>query len=211
MTPDDVLKFWFGDEITAGPSAMDTSEYMSKSGGRWFSKNDDFDNEVKSKFSEVIRKASSGALGPEWEGAKGRQARIILFDQLSRNAFRGTAEAFEYDEAAVQLARAAVKEDLSAEPVAVVQFLLMPLMHSESLDDQDALVAKLKEAVAARTGYAPELLEKNLIPFAVAHRDVIVKFGRFPHRNDKYGRETTADEAAWLASEECPGWAKSQA
>eukprot|EP00961_Rhodomonas_salina_P005797 78315-Rhodomonas_salina.2 len=46
MTPDDVLKFWFGDEITAGPSAMDTSEYMSKSGGRWFSKNDDFDNEV---------------------------------------------------------------------------------------------------------------------------------------------------------------------
>lgn len=108
-----------------------------------------------------------------------------------------------------------------------MQFLLMPLMHSESLDDQvrvlplnqkadplalryagclvassparllrpfvlqDALVAKLKEAVAARTGYAPELLEKNLIPFAVAHRDVIVKFGRFPHRNDKYGRETT--------------------
>eukprot|EP00288_Rhodomonas_lens_P020222 CAMPEP_0177689868 /NCGR_PEP_ID=MMETSP0484_2-20121128/439_1 /TAXON_ID=354590 /ORGANISM="Rhodomonas lens, Strain RHODO" /LENGTH=71 /DNA_ID=CAMNT_0019200327 /DNA_START=31 /DNA_END=243 /DNA_ORIENTATION=+ len=71
MTPDDVIKFWFGDELEKGTAAMETDEYKDKMNIRWFRRSDDFDNEIRSKgFPELIRKASAGALGPEWDGAK---------------------------------------------------------------------------------------------------------------------------------------------
>jgi len=204
-TPEDVISFWFGDKAN-DPEALSSGDYIKAMGKRWFMSSPEFDKEVQDKFADVIRAAAEGRVGEAWEGKKGRLARVILFDQLSRNAFRGTPEAFKYDDAAVELARSAVKEDLSATSISEVQFLLMPLMHSESLQDQDALVRKLDErgAVGGADVIAP------IRDFADAHRVVIQRFGRFPHRNAKFGRETTAEETEWLNSPDCPGWAKSQ-
>jgi len=206
--PDDVLEFWFGEEYAKDRAAMKTEAYGQKMSQRWFGSSAEFDKEIKDKFSEVIRAVAAGTSSCGWEeeGGNGRLARIILFDQLSRNAFRGTPEAFAYDEAAVKLARACLKEDFSDTPISVLQFSLMPLMHSELLSDQEALISKLEERAAA--GKRGEV--SFLLAFAEEHRQVVARFHRFPHRNSHFRRHTTAEEAAWLASEECPAWAKSQ-
>lgn len=92
-------------------------------------------------------------------------------------------------------------------PSAVIQFFVMPLMHSESLEDHDMIAGKIMEA--AKTLPEDHMLNGTL-KFELDHRAVLEKFGRYPHRNRALGRETTAEEAEWLASKDCPGWAKSQ-
>jgi uncharacterized protein (DUF924 family) len=92
-------------------------------------------------------------------------------------------------------------------PTPALQFLLMPLMHSEDLADHDIIVNKLKQKL--------ENLPENhhlggVLQYELAHRTVIEKFGRYPHRNKHFGRETTPEEMAWLESPDCPDWAKSQ-
>ncbi len=120
--------------------------------------------------------------------AEGALALMIVLDQYPRNSFRGTAHQFATDPLALMFARQAIARGYPGtfEPD-LRQFLFMPLMHSEDLSDQDALLPLVADM--------PETLK-----FAHIHRDIIVKFGRFPHRNDALGRETTAEEQAFLDS-----------
>ncbi|HEY1072446.1 DUF924 family protein [Brevundimonas sp.] len=174
LTPAEVVAFW----IEAGPE-------------KWFAKDAAFD----AAFSEHCRETHFAAARREldhWTATpEGTLALIILLDQLPRNAFRDTAHMFATDPLALTFARTAIaRGDDRRVAHDLRPFILMPLMHSESLADQEALLTLLDEAD-----------QPNTYRFAVIHRDIVARFGRFPHRNACLGRETTADEAAFLAGD----------
>ena len=169
ITPSAVVAFW----KEAGP-------------GKWYKKDPGFDD----LFSDVCQAAHFAAARRELDdwmsSAEGALALMILLDQYPRNSFRGTAHQFATDPLARLFARdAQTRGYLSAFAPELRQFLVMPLMHSESLADQDALLPLCADM--------PETLK-----YAHVHRDIIIRFGRFPHRNAALGRETTANEQAFL-------------
>jgi uncharacterized protein (DUF924 family) len=176
MQPDDVLAFWFGDGMA----------------GRWFRSTPAIDASIRARFEPLWREAAAGALDHWLEHADGAVALAIVLDQFPLNMFRGRPEAFSTEARAIAVSHRAIARGLdrylSPERLA---FLYMPLMHSERLDDQD-LSVRLFEAAG---------LEENL-RFARHHRDLIRRFGRFPHRNAILGRTSTPEEQAYLASDE---------
>ena len=168
----DVVGFW----RDAGPE-------------KWFAKDDAFDAAIRARFGEATRAALAGG-SDHWRGeAEGALALALLLDQFPRNLFRGSALAFSGDARAREIAREALARgfDLAPEPALRV-FPHLPFMHSEELADQDLMVA------LARWRH-----DENTLRFAIIHRDIIARFGRFPHRNAALGRATTQEEAAFLA------------
>ncbi len=170
----DVLGFWF-DELTPQD---------------WFESRPALDNAIKARFlalHEEIAAASPPEVRKEAEPAL---AAIIALDQFPRNMFRGTARAFATDPFAVELSRNALDQGLDAKLSPVQrQFTAMPLMHSENMADQERCVA-----VFAGLGNAEALR------LAEEHRDIIARFGRFPHRNRVLGRQTSEEERLFLDS-----------
>lgn len=170
-TPADVVAFW----RRAGPE-------------RWFRKDDAFDAEFRERFLAAHDAAAAGAL-QEWTAlAEGALALVLLLDQFPRNAFRGTARVYATDAQARQVADAAIAagHDRQVDD-ALRQFFYLPFMHSEDLQD-------LERCVALNTPLGGESLR-----WARHHRDVVAKFGRFPHRNAVLGRASTPQEEAFLA------------
>jgi len=205
-TPADVTAFWFGPAATTDRPSLSTAAYFSPERNQlWYSGTQDA---LCAPFAPLVRAAGAGTLG--WAACpQARLAEVILTDQISRGAFRGTREAFAYDQVALAATKAALAAGDEAQlQAAELLFLLMPLMHSESAGDQAASVDRFS-ALAERfpTLGAPQFGKK----YAAEHAAVVTRFGRYPHRNAFFGRETTAEEAAWLAAPECPAWAKSQA
>lgn len=153
----------------------------------WFEKNADFDARFRDLFEPLHMRAARRELD-HWNGeAEGALALMILLDQLPRNCFRGTGHMFATDPLALHFSRAAraaghdraVEEQLRS-------FFYLPLMHSEVLADQEEAV-RLYEPLGAEG-----------LKYAIIHRDIIERFGRFPHRNVALGRETTPEEQAFL-------------
>ena len=186
LHPSEVLDFWFEGDLTVRRQ-------------KWFEKNDAFDQDC-ARFIPHIRAARDGR-HDSWaetptgtpEGApEGALALIILMDQLSRNAFRGQAEAFAADPHALAIARASVTRglDMALTPFQRM-FVYLPFEHAENLEDQDTSV-RLFEGVRAELG-------GDTVDYAHRHRAVIAQFGRFPHRNAILGRASTAAEEAYLA------------
>ena len=171
ITPSAVLEFWRG----AGHE-------------RWFNPNPDFDKEVRERFSGLHEAASASRLSAWEETAEGALALVIVLDQFSRNMFRGTARAFSADPLAREVSRRAIARafDGEVEP-AMRSFFYMPFMHSENLADQEYCL-ELFRASGDEEG----------IKYAEIHRDAILRFGRFPHRNEMLGRNSSADEIAYL-------------
>ncbi len=169
-TPAEVLDFW----RTAGPE-------------KWFAKNDAFDAEFTHRFLAAHEAAATGALDDWAQDAPGALALVLLLDQFPRNAFRDSPRAFATDALALHTARTAIYRgfDQSTE-VELRAFFYMPLMHSESLADQDDCVALSRP------------LPGTTLRFAELHRDIVRRFGRFPHRNAVLGRSTTPEEQAFL-------------
>jgi uncharacterized protein (DUF924 family) len=158
----------------------------------WFRKDDAFDEEIRVRFGAALAAGIAGAFGDWCTTPRGCLARVVLLDQFTRNAFRGTPDAFAGDAGALATAEDAVERefDRSLEPLER-WFLYMPFEHSELLAQQDRAVA-LFAALATETG-----LDEPL-PWAERHRDVIRRFGRFPHRNEILGRASTPEEVAFL-------------
>jgi uncharacterized protein (DUF924 family) len=157
--------------------------------GLWFRKDAAFDREFAERFRELHMAAARRELDAWTGSADGALALLILLDQYPRNAFRGTGHMVATDPLARSIARAALAAghvERVDEPLRL--FFCLPFAHSEALADQDL-------SVALYTRLAPEALHH-----AEGHRDVVRRFGRFPHRNAMLGRETTAEEAAFLAS-----------
>lgn len=188
IAPEDVLSFWFG------PPGTPPLAHAKK----WFSRDDAFDAEIRARFGDAIHAASRGQLESWRASPRGRLAFVILCDQLSRNAFRGTARAFAQDALAVETTERALEagdfDDLSS---VERQFLLMPLMHAEDRARQRRCV-ELFEHIAAEA--EPDMKDnaENALKFARLHAGIVERFGRFPHRNAILGRATTPEEAEAL-------------
>jgi uncharacterized protein (DUF924 family) len=164
----------------------------------WWSKNADVDEAIRERFEETIKLAASDQLNHWLTEPHGRLALILLTDQFPRNIYRGTAKAFEFDAKALAWSLDGIDSgcDRQLRPIERT-FFYLPLEHSESLAYQERSVALFRNLVQdvedSRRGPFLEYLD-----FAERHRDVIKRFGRFPHRNAILGRESTLEELAFL-------------
>jgi uncharacterized protein (DUF924 family) len=185
MSPQEVLDFWF-----LPPSA----EGYGKARNEWFRKDARFDAAIAERFGGAIAQAVAGGLR-EWdrEGPQGKLARILVLDQFTRNAFRGTPDSFSGD--ALALAAAAELEASGADrELTPLQrwFAYMPFEHAEDARMQEKSVTLF----ASLAEYGPDLA--GALDYAHRHRGVIARFGRFPHRNAILGRASTPEELALL-------------
>jgi uncharacterized protein (DUF924 family) len=178
LQPSGILAFWFEGDAAA---------FRDK----WFEKDAAFDTECCC-FTTVIRDARAGLFDHWAFTPQGALALIVLLDQLSRNVFRGTPEAFAADPHAIEIARATVAAgfDLRLTPIERM-FVYLPFEHAETIEDQN-------ESVRLYATLRDNLGEKT-VDYADRHHDVILRFGRFPHRNAVLGRSNTPEEEADLA------------
>ena len=168
----EIIEFWFAEETKA----------------RWYDSTKAFDELCRERFGELNAKAAAGDLGTWEETAKGALALCLLLDQMPRNLYRGTAQAFATDPKAVDVATLAIERGFDQTlDLEKRKFLYLPFMHSERLADQERSVAISKA-----------LDDENMLHYANDHADIIRRFGRFPLRNAILGRESTPEEDAFL-------------
>ena len=189
----DILDFWFGPLTAAG----DTAENRQK---LWFRGGASTDGEIKARFGDLLVQANNGQLD-QWAGtARGRLALIVLLDQFSRNIYRGSGLAFSGDERARILCYEGLDNGhYEALPWIHRVFFLMPLEHGEGENHQRKMIEQLQALLEE----VPEILKTEtagFLTFANQHAAVINQFGRFPHRNKALDRESTPEEALWLAN-----------
>lgn len=170
-TPAEIIAFW----REAGPE-------------KWFARDDAFDAAIRQRFLAAHEAAATGELS-QWEATPdGTYALLLLLDQFPRNLFRGSPRAFATDELAQAIADRAIERGFDRRfENPERRFFYLPFMHSEDLDHQERCIA-----LSRASG------DDESTRYAVVHRDIIRDFGRFPHRNDVLGRETTADEQRFL-------------
>lgn len=174
VTPQQIIDFWFSPEVSP----------------HWFDSTPELDRQIQERFESLLELAAQGGLKDWAKTGQGALGLCILLDQFPLNMYRGQRRSFETEQQAVAVAKRSVAGGLDRELTdSQKAFLYMPLMHSESSQDQE-LSVRLFEAAG---------LEENA-RFARHHRDLILKFGRFPHRNAILGRESTEDELAYLSS-----------
>lgn len=156
---------------------------------RWFCKDEGFDSQFRARFLGAHEAARRGELGGWQQHPDGALALLILLDQFPRNAFRGTARMFESDAQARDIARDATGKGFDHRfDESLRNFFYLPFMHSENLADQDLAVEMARP------------LGGEALRYAVMHREIIERFGRFPHRNAVLGRTTTPAEQLFLDS-----------
>ena len=187
-----LLRFWFGDAATDAAAA-------ARRMAIWFEASDAYDSACRSAFADWPERARRGDFAAWRATPRGALALVLTLDQLPRNLFRGTARAFACDAAAVDVATDAVSRgfDRVLAPIEA-SFLYLPFEHAESVVLQERSVV-LFEALETRAPATLAEVFAGFVDFARRHRDVIVRFGRFPHRNAALDRTSTADEEAWLA------------
>jgi uncharacterized protein (DUF924 family) len=169
ITPAEIISFW----RDAGPE-------------RWFKRDAAFDGQIRERFAGLYMAAARRELDGWAETADGALALLLLLDQFPRNMYRGSALAFATDPLARRVAQAAITagHDQATDP-GLRNFFYLPFEHSEAIADQERAVEL--------TGFDPDARK-----WAIIHRDIIARFGRFPHRNAVLGRDTAPDEAEFL-------------
>lgn len=186
MSYEAVLEFWLGETDEDGLC----SEERQK---RWWKKDPDFDARVRNRFGELHADVVAGN-HEDWRNApRGLVAYVIVLDQFSRNLFRDDPRMYANDIRATEAAEEGIAKGLDEQLGAHARFFLyMPFMHCESIEKQHRCV-ELVEALAAEH----PTLKKN-VKYAEQHRDIVERFGRFPHRNEILNRESTAEEIEFL-------------
>lgn len=191
-----LLRFWFEPQ----PRSREELEQQFR---RWFFADSALDAEIAARFGETARLAARGELDAWADSARGRLALILLLDQVPRHLHRGTAEAFAQDAKALALSTEGIEKGYDRElPVLERGFFYMPLEHAESLDAQE-LSVRMFEKLAADDG-APDFYRamlESMVDYARQHRDIVARFGRFPHHNAALGRADTDAERAYLGGD----------
>ena len=191
MTVQAVLEFWFG-------SNPDDAAVAKEKSALWWSKNPQVDDEIRGRFEGLVAKAAAGELS-DWEATPAsRLALILLTDQFPRNIYRDSPRAFAYDAKALAWCVDGIEQhvDRKLRPIERV-FFYLPLEHAESLEHQDKSAKHFGELVSI-VDEPDKAVFKEYLDFAIRHRDIIARFGRFPHRNKILGRQSTAEEIAFL-------------
>lgn len=188
---DSIIEEWFGELDADGNAPPEKVR-------RWFTKDPAFDEHLRQTYGAQIRAALDGA-NATWESEpRGALALILLLDQFTRNVLRDSKDMYAGDERALAIARRALAAGHDTQlPWSYRPFVYMPFMHSESLSDQEACVDSFERLArqappALRPGF------ENNHRFALAHRDIVARFGRFPHRNAVLGRASSDLELAFL-------------
>jgi uncharacterized protein (DUF924 family) len=198
MSANEVLDYWFG----SGPW---TRQRLDERTAFWFGGGDRAaqaarDIEVREKLEPLLERAARGEFAAWASSPKRRLALILLFDQVPRNSYRGTPAAFAFDREALALASEGIQlaADAALDPIERI-FFYLPLEHAESAEAQEAAVGAFERLVNEAP---PDLRDfcAYTATYAIKHRDVIAKFGRFPHRNAVLDRQSTPAEAEWLAA-----------
>jgi uncharacterized protein (DUF924 family) len=177
----EILRFWFGEGADYG-----------KVHKRWFEKDPTFDALVAKRYQKLHQEMLDGGHREWLRTPRACLARIIALDQFPRHIHRGSAEAFSSDPLALEAAKQLVGQGWDRDLLPVERmFAYLPFQHSESLEEQERACALNKPLEAfAETSTAHR--------YALAHRDIVKRFGRFPHRNAALGRSSTAEEAEFL-------------
>jgi uncharacterized protein (DUF924 family) len=189
--PDEILRFWFAD-------ALSSVEAARARGKVWFTADPAVDVELTRRFGGLPQRARAGELDAWADTPETAVARILVLDQFPRNMFRATPDAFAFDDLAAAAATEAVDRgfDVQLHPL-MASFVYLPFEHAESAELQ-ARAVRCFEALQARAPQGLEPMFASFTDYAPRHRALIVRFGRFPHRNAILARPSTAEEIAYL-------------
>ena len=175
MTAQSIIEFWFSDKVKS----------------KWFNSSIEFDKEIKSNYESIWLETLQGKNKSWQDSAEGCLALVIILDQFPLNMFRGEVKSFSSEAMAIKVNKIAIELGFDKEiDKDKVSFLYLPLMHSENIEDQNLCVKLFEKAE----------LPENL-RFAKHHRDIVKKYGRFPHRNKILNRESSQDEIDYLNSD----------
>jgi len=175
VTADKVLDFWFNETDRQN----------------WFERSDEFDQVIRDRFGDAVETARADGFTDWHDTARGCLAVIILIDQLSRNIYRDSPLAWSADDVGLACTKRALTRAYDADlGIDERKFLYMPLMHSEVLADQEQCVELFATLATDEDDVS--------LDFAIRHRDIVARFGRFPHRNEILGRESTPEDLAFL-------------
>lgn len=187
----DILLFWFGD-------APDDAAAVGAWSARWWAKDAGFDAEIARRFGALRSAAISGGLNDWLAVPQGRLAMILLVDQFSRNLYRGSPEAFAHDALARHWCHEGLAHEVDRALLPVERwFFYMPLEHSEAREDQ-AHAVRLFTALRDEAQDEWRALFDSALGFAELHREIIERYGRFPHRNAVLGRVSSVEELEFL-------------
>ena len=191
-TIESILEYWFG-------ANADDAAVAAERSNLWWPKNPAVDDEIRQRFEPSVLKAASGELNNWAAKPKGLLALILLTDQFPRNIYRDSPRAFAFDSKAFAWCLQGITAglDLTLRPIERV-FFYLPLEHAEFIEHQEQSVILFEELLkTVDAGQKPAF--ESFLDFAVRHRNIIARFGRFPHRNKMLGRESTPEELAFLA------------
>jgi uncharacterized protein (DUF924 family) len=191
MEFDGVLQFWFGTLDAHGFADAEHAE-------RWWKKDSAFDDELRRRFGLLHEAVANGEHDDWLRSPRGRLAYVIALDQLSRNLFRDSPRMYAYDALALAATRGGIAngdDHRLAHDERI--FLYMPLQHSEALADQELAVALFARLGNGLDGEHLKRAGLNMV-YAERHRDIVKRFGRFPHRNTVLGRPSTSEELEFL-------------
>lgn len=191
MDPESLLHFWFGDNL-------DDPQQVAERCSLWFGNHPSFDAQIRQRFGDLPARGAEGRLVAWQKEPRMFLALVLALDQLPRNLYRGEAAAFAFDRMAADLAVTAIARriDKKVHPVEAA-FFYLPLEHAEDLVLQDRAV-QLFERLCKGAPHALHKVLRGFHDYALRHRQVIQRFGRFPHRNAVLGRSSTPEEEAYL-------------
>ena len=187
-----LLDFWFAD-------SQDSYEGFLQRRQTWFTVSAEFDEAISTRFKSMMTSALRGEFA-DWERSpKSLLALIILHDQFPRNVFRGTPKAFTHDSEALRLALKSIDTQFDLNLSSLERmFAYMPFQHAEDMQIQRLSVKKFGELVKLETDPVMKEHARESENYAILHHDIIERFGRFPHRNAIFGRESTDEEREYL-------------
>lgn len=190
-TADAIHEFWFGTDT-------DDAKVADQKAKLWWSKDTAVDHNIAQRFEKSTLAAVDGLLDSWKSTPRGLLALILLTDQFPRNMYRGTPASFACDHFALQLCKQGLEQgvDQLLRPIERV-FVYLPLEHSEAIADQE-LAVHLMAQLASEVSAVQKSTFDGFHQFAIRHRDIIARFGRFPHRNEILGRTSTEEETAFL-------------
>lgn len=188
-----VLDFWFGNSLTDSTTASERNNV-------WFGTDETFDQNIRNRFSALIEHANDSKLDHWGHSPHGTLALILILDQFPRNVYRGKPRAYAYDQRALSLTKEGIAlcADLELRVIERI-FFYMPLEHAEDINEQDTSVGCFKK-LHSEAPQKIKPLTDQAVQHAIAHRAIIKRFGRFPHRNPALKRTSTTAEREWLAA-----------
>lgn len=189
-----ILDFWFVDTVTNPESYESRMEV-------WFMPNEEFDIQIRSQFKSQIPIAVELAHRGLSSHPRENLARIIVIDQFSRNIFRGTPRAFEFDPIALKLTKNMIDSGMHEQMEFVERlFVYLPLQHAEDINVQLLSIEMYKLLESSAEHPIHQTGAEQSLEYAILHKEIIERFGRFPHRNEILGRESTSEELEYLSS-----------